>query len=1499
MTNHQAKTTNNTVIMATQQKVDDRSPYQKELHSRRADKGHISRDVSIIELRYKSAKNMGQADMDELQEVNRRLNEKVENIQMKFADMSIRYPDKANDIEIAQEEIHSSYLAARTIYDEVCTIFRKKFEKILATGPPAHAQAKEPGKVDTKIEPEKLTLKFTPQQFERWAKQYTIFYHANQMNKRNPMEQMYYLQRCLDTELTTFVHGILPDGADILQGAIPFLRERFSKQYPLAARRNKFFNAKYTPGMNPLVYYYQLKELMNQADLDRLPNWEILNSKFIASIPIDKLKDELIKIPHPTEADVTRTIDELALTSNMERYCSVDQPDGLTTDPGPLEAASAAMKFDQKPKARPQKPSSGACNSCGNKGHFRSECKFLKATCNKCGKTGHIAKVCRSSKPESAKEAQEAFQDEAEAVRAGAEVVNLTRMSGGYKEGVSPTPRKKMYFATVSGETKKYFTHNTLPDSGCSRTVFNTSILKRQGVPWDARTNLYCKLADDKLIQCQGYIDLRVKAEPDQQPILIKALVCNKLTQEILMSWKDLIALGILHPNFPNVCYSQRTETAAVAAETTAVPVGEETDLHFNTAEQLKEHVLKTFHDIIKDTLDNGPMNCEPMKIEFKTGPKPTPFRATTARTIPLHKEKKAKEMIKMLIEKGVIEEVSEVSEWVSSAFFVDKPNSDKIRLVTDFTKINKHLQRPIHPFPSTKEVLEGIRSDSKFFAALDAVEGYHQMEIREEDRHLTTFLLPFGRFRYKRGPMGLAPTSDNWCRKSDEAIVGSEYTKKIVDDICVQAPSLDCMWQRLLPVLQNSRKLNLTLSKKKFNIGSSIKFAGHIISDNGIEPKSDAMTAITDFPVPKTVSKLLSFLGMAQQLASFMPDYAHNTVIMSGLLKKKNSFVWTEDHQEEFTRVKKLLTSDPLVKPFDISLKTELYTDASKLNGLGFALIQREADGRPRLIQCGSCLLSPAEKNYAVVELEALGAAYAMNKARYYLDGIEHFELFVDHRPLVGLFAKQLADIDNNRLLRIRLKTTAFNFTVTWRPGKNHCIADALSRFPVFQPQTDIIDSQEVMREHAKAISLLEPCKNILDEAIVDQGYQEVIHCLDNDKTPEELPDSHPAQKFRASWHDLSTIGGDEKLIIIHGSKIVIPEKCRPFIMKELHRSHSGLEKTLISARQLYFWPQMSSDIKEHVAKCVACSETQPAKQKSFIAETADPVAPMSDVGLDMFHCDGKDYLIMMCRYSGWPWVSEMKRTTAEDVIRVLSNWFQSWGKPLFIRSDGGPQFANQSFASFCRSNSITHQLSSAYNPQSNGLAEAGVKNMKLLIQRVNRGNENAGEALLAFRNTCRKDGSSPAQLMFGRRLRGSLPSLTDHLKVATPAERQLSYADKVKVQIQNRDQFNKRATEKDSFKPGQKVIVQHPLTKKWTQTCIVLSPEHNNEAFKVKNSANSKVFIRNVRYIRPDRTAGPASPLPPITENKMNASIPSSSTIRRSTRLQEGKVASTYNRQ
>ena len=200
-----------------------------------------------------------------------------------------------------------------------------------------------------------------------------------------------------------------------------------------------------------------------------------------------------------------------------------------------------------------------------------------------------------------------------------------------------------------------------------------------------------------------------------------------------------------------------------------------------------------------------------------------------------------------------------------------------------------------------------------RYYATL----GYFQLALDEESSYLTTFLIPSGRYRYLRAPMGLSSSSDKWCRCSDFVIEGCEFAKKIVDDILIWAPSLDKLEQRIIQILERCATINVTISKKKFTIGTEIPFARFLISDNGIKPDPQKTVAIASFPPPKNITDLRSFLGLANQLAFFLPDFSHLTCEMRKLLSMKNAFLWLETHQNEFEKLKQVLTSDLLVKIF------------------------------------------------------------------------------------------------------------------------------------------------------------------------------------------------------------------------------------------------------------------------------------------------------------------------------------------------------------------------------------------------------------------------------------------------------------------------------------------------------------------------------------------------------------------------------------------------------
>ena len=98
-----------------------------------------------------------------------------------------------------------------------------------------------------------------------------------------------------------------------------------------------------------------------------------------------------------------------------------------------------------------------------------------------------------------------------------------------------------------------------------------------------------------------------------------------------------------------------------------------------------------------------------------------------------------------------------------------------------------------------------------------------------------------------------------------------------------------------------------IKISRKKFVHGSSVKYAGFIISHQGIKPDPAKTQAIRDFPAPNSVTSLRSFLGLVNQFSPFHPDLAHLTSDLRPLLKKGITFQWLPDHEAAFKKMKEV----------------------------------------------------------------------------------------------------------------------------------------------------------------------------------------------------------------------------------------------------------------------------------------------------------------------------------------------------------------------------------------------------------------------------------------------------------------------------------------------------------------------------------------------------------------------------------------------------------------
>ena len=120
----------------------------------------------------------------------------------------------------------------------------------------------------------------------------------------------------------------------------------------------------------------------------------------------------------------------------------------------------------------------------------------------------------------------------------------------------------------------------------------------------------------------------------------------------------------------------------------------------------MKKNLLEKYPDTLSDSLSPIPMRTPDGHMHISMDNNATPHQEVVARRIPLQYKPQTDSVVQDLIDKNVITKMDKPTKWVSPAFFVPKPDGICMRLVTDYTKLNKFVHRAIHPFPSTWDIL-------------------------------------------------------------------------------------------------------------------------------------------------------------------------------------------------------------------------------------------------------------------------------------------------------------------------------------------------------------------------------------------------------------------------------------------------------------------------------------------------------------------------------------------------------------------------------------------------------------------------------------------------------------------------------------------------------------------------------------------------------------------------------------------------------------------------
>ena len=219
------------------------------------------------------------------------------------------------------------------------------------------------------------------------------------------------------------------------------------------------------------------------------------------------------------------------------------------------------------------------------------------------------------------------------------------------------------------------------------------------------------------------------------QTTKVSALVSPNLDDDVLLGWRALQRLKIIPENFPNVMKAEEIVWTACVKNTEPEKVPK-TDPKAGI-----EKAMAKFPTVFEEpSLDGGklkPMKGGPMTIHMKKG-KIKPTHIYTAWKCPYAFKEYAKDELDKSENMQIIQKVEGATQWCSPCSFVTKPGGG-CRLVMDLKGLNDYVERPTHPFPAAKDIINTIPNGSKWFALFDCLKGYWQIELDPKSRPYTT----------------------------------------------------------------------------------------------------------------------------------------------------------------------------------------------------------------------------------------------------------------------------------------------------------------------------------------------------------------------------------------------------------------------------------------------------------------------------------------------------------------------------------------------------------------------------------------------------------------------------------------------------------------------------------------------------------------------------------------------------------------------------------------
>jgi hypothetical protein len=609
---------------------------------------------------------------------------------------------------------------------------------------------------------------------------------------------------------------------------------------------------------------------------------------------------------------------------------------------------------------------------------------------------------------------------------------------------------------------------------------------------------------------------------------------------------------------------------------------------------------------------------------------------------------------------------------------------------VYDYRALNKITVRNQHPLPRIDEMFEQLHGRC-VFSNVDLASGYHQIRMHEDSIDKIAFKTRYGHYEFVVMPFGLtnAPATFQSVMNSILAPFLDRFVLVYLDDILIYSKSMADHVEHLKSVLAALREHKFYCKRSKCQFGSKqVEYLGHLLTPQGIMVDPRKVAAIRDWPDPTNVSQLRGFLGLVQYYDAFVDHFADHAFPLTELLKKDVAWVWEGPQIHAFSMLKDLVSSPPCLLMPDLDKPFVVHVDASGY-ALGAVLQQDQGHGL-QPVAFESRKLQPPERKLAPYDRELLALIHALLKWKHLLIGAK-FTVHTDQQALKYLLT---APVRTSRQERWLAEIMRFMPDIKYVKGSDNVVADALSR------RVDLA---------AMHVSSVVASSLVQDIPILCAADPTVVKLVDEG----------------------TLVFRDSIPYTVKTGKMFVPEGLRERVLKECHSTpfagHLGINKMHELVCRDFWWPQISSAVRDFCRSCDACQRNKGpgAVPYGLLQPLPVPNGPWQSVSLDLVTdlpiCCGHDsILVVVDRCTRLAIFSACTKTISAPQLAQLfiDKVFVRFGMPTSIVSDRDPRFTSNFWRAFVKLLGTELAMSTAYHPQSDGQTERMNRTMEDMLR-------------------------------------------------------------------------------------------------------------------------------------------------------------------------------------